>query len=166
MPLDSMEFAENPLLVKLGRVERLLANEQQWCKGRLRDVHGRHCLVGAIEAADAWEELPAIILRATREVSGKRYWRIESFNDDPNTTHRDVLLVLRRARQSIIAQMDEGFYSQPWYRRLAQKIGASRSASAYRIDFGGEPRPAPGVHCVPASAGLPDVTELRAETSN
>ena len=25
MPLDSMEFAGNPLLVKLGRVERLLA---------------------------------------------------------------------------------------------------------------------------------------------
>ena len=44
MPLDSMEFAENPLLVKLGRVERLLATDQQWCKGRLRDVHGRHCL--------------------------------------------------------------------------------------------------------------------------
>ncbi len=126
MPLDSMEFAENPLLAKLGRVERLLATEQQWCKGRLRDLHGRHCLVGAIEAADAWEELPAVILRATREVSGKRYWRIEFFNDDPNTTYRDVLLVLRRARQSIIAQMDEGFDSQPWYRRWAQKFGAAR----------------------------------------
>ena len=150
MPLDSMEFAENPLLVKLGRVERLLATEQQWCKGRLRDVHGRHCLVGAIEAADAWEELPTIILRATREVSGKRYWRIESFNDDPNTTHRDVLLVLRRARQSIIAQMDDGFDAQPWYRRWAQKFGVSRSASAYRIDFGGGPRPA-AVQSIPAA---------------
>ena len=156
MPLDSMEFAENPLLVKLGRVERLLAAEQQWCKGKLRDAHGRHCLVGAIEAADAWEELPTIILRATREVSGKRYWRIESFNDDPNTTHRDVLLVLRRARQSIIAQMDEGFDSQPWYRRWAQKLGVSRSASAYQIDFGGEARSAAAVQCVPAAAVIPE----------
>jgi hypothetical protein len=155
-----MEFAENPLLVKLGRVERLLATEQQWCKGRLRDVQGRHCVVGAIEAADAWEELPAIILRATREVSGKRYWRIESFNDDPNTTHRDVLLVLRRARQSIIAQMDEGLVSQPWYRRWAQKIGASRSASAYRIDFGREPGSVAAVQCVPAAAIIPEKTNV------
>ena len=160
MPLDSLEFAENPLLMKLGRVERLLATEQQWCKGRLRDVHGRHCLVGAIEAADAWEELPAVILRATREVSGKRYWRIESFNDDPNTTHRDVLLVLRRARQSIIAQMDEGFDSQPWYRRWAQKFGASRSASAYRIDFGGELRAATAVQRVSAAPVVPEESNV------
>ena len=53
MPLDSIEFPQNPLLVKLGCIERLLATEQQWCKGRLRDGEGRHCLVGAIEAADA-----------------------------------------------------------------------------------------------------------------
>lgn len=160
MPLDSLEFAENPLLVRLGRVERLLATEQQWCKGRLRDAHGRHCLVGAIEAADAWEELPAIILRATREVSGKRYWRIESFNDDPHTTHRDVLLVLRRTRQNIIAQMDEGYDSQPWYRRWAQKFGASRAASAYRIDFGGEPRPATAEQCVRAAAVIPEESNV------
>jgi hypothetical protein len=160
MPLDSLEFAENPLLVKLGRVERLLATEQQWCKGRLRDVHGRHCLVGAIEAAHAWEELPTIILRASREVSGKRYWRIESFNDDPNTTHRDVLLVLRRARASIIAQMDGGFDSQPWYRRWAQKFGASGSASADRIDFGGEPKLAAGVQCVGAAAVMPEESSV------
>src|SRR5215831_21150577 len=73
MPLDCLEFVENPLLEKLGKVERLLATEQQWCKGKLRDVDGRRRLVGVIEAADAQHQLPRLILRATREVTGKRY---------------------------------------------------------------------------------------------
>ena len=89
MPLDIIEFAENPLLEKLGKVERLLATEQQWCKGKLRDADGPHCLVGAIEAADASQELPHIILRATREVTEKRYWRIES-----STTTRARCIVM------------------------------------------------------------------------
>jgi hypothetical protein len=93
-------------------------------------------------------------------VSGKRYWRIESFNDDPNTTHRDVLLVLRRARESILAQMDEEFDSQPWYRRWAQKFGVSRSASAYRIDFGGEPKPVAAVQCVSTAAVIPEESSV------
>ena len=49
MPFDGIETFETHPLMKLGAVERLLATEQQWCKGRLRDAHGRHCLVGAIE---------------------------------------------------------------------------------------------------------------------
>jgi hypothetical protein len=126
MPLDCLEFVKNPLLEKLGKVERLLATEQQWCKGKLRDVDGRRCLVGAIEAADAQHELPQLILRATREVTGKRYWRIESFNDDPRTKHRDVLLVLRRTRQNILNQMAEQCDPQPWYRKWAQSLWASR----------------------------------------
>jgi hypothetical protein len=122
MPLDSLEFTQPPLLAKLGRVERLLATEQQWCKGRLRDGDGRHCLVGAIEAADAWKEIAPIILRAVREVSGKRYWRIESFNDDPCTTHGQVLAVLRMARQNIIAGIAKDCEGEPWHRRWAQVL--------------------------------------------
>lgn len=133
MPLDSIEFAQDPLLAKLGHIERLLATEQQWCKGRLRDGEGRHCLVGAIEAADAWQEMPRIILRAAREVSGKRYWRIEAFNDHPLTTHRDVLLVLRRAREDILAQMAARYQShQPCYRKWAQSLGTALFGSARR----------------------------------
>ena len=48
MPFDGIDTFEPHPLAKLGAVERLLATEQQWCKGRLRDAHGRHCLVGAI----------------------------------------------------------------------------------------------------------------------
>lgn len=105
MPFDGIERADIHPLAKLGAVERLLSTEQQWCKGRLRDAHGRHCLVGAIEAVDGRQVLQRIVLQAAREVSGKRYWRIEFFNDDPRTTHSDILEVLRRARQNILAGM-------------------------------------------------------------
>jgi hypothetical protein len=105
MPFDGIETFETHPLAKLGAVERLLATEQQWCKGRLRDAYGRHCLVGAIEAVDGRQMLQRVILQAAREVSGKRYWRIEFFNDDPRTTHADVLEVLRQAHDNIVAGM-------------------------------------------------------------
>lgn len=49
MPFDGtdLKLAENHPLAKLGEPERLLASEERWCKGKLRDSNGRHCLVGA-----------------------------------------------------------------------------------------------------------------------
>ena len=123
MPLDGMElgaFGNSPL-AKLGAVERLLINEQQWCKGRLRDKDGRLCLAGAMQAVEARRLLDPIILRAIREVGGKRYWRIEFFNDHPSTTHADVLRVLRRARENVIAGMIEG-NPRPWHERWLQTL--------------------------------------------
>ena len=120
MPFDGIETIETHPLAKLGAVERLLATEQQWCKGRLRDAHGRHCLVGAIEAVDGRQLLQRLILQAAREVSGKRYWRIEFFNDDPRTTHADVLAVLRHAREDMIAGMV--CESQPWHRKWLRTL--------------------------------------------
>lgn len=105
MPFDGIEHLENRTLAELGRVEQLLASEQKWCKGRLRDIGGRHCLVGAIAAAEAGQDLARHVMRAVREVSGKRWWRIESFNDDPGTTHEDVLRVLHRTRENIVADL-------------------------------------------------------------
>lgn len=134
MPLDGTElglFGDHPL-ARLGAVERLLATEQQWCKGRLRDSDGRHCLVGAIQAVEARELLEPIILRAAREVGGKRYWRIEFFNDDPRTTHADVLRVLRRAREDIIAGMIEGEW-RPWRERWAQALRALCAGSGTEV---------------------------------
>ena len=65
--------------------------------------------------------LDPIILRAIREVGGKRYWRIESFNDHPSTTHADVLRVLRRARENVIAGMIEG-NPRPWHELWLQTL--------------------------------------------
>jgi len=124
MPFDGIDALDNHPIAKLGAVERMLATEQQWCKGRLRDAHGRHCLVGAIEAVGGRQVLQKPILQAAREVSGKRYWRIEFFNDDPRTTHADVLQVLRRTRENMIAGMICSFDRQPWHRRW---MGALRA---------------------------------------
>ena len=123
MPLDGTEFEAvgNGPLVKLGAVERLLINQNQWCKGRLRDKDGRFCLAGAMQAVEARQLLDPIILRAIREVGGKRYWRIESFNDYPSTTHADVLRVLRRARENVIAGVIKG-NPRPWHERWLQTL--------------------------------------------
>lgn len=124
MPFDGTDgFGDHPI-VKLGAVERLLATEQQWCKGRLRDAHGRHCLVGAIEAVGGRQVLQKPILQAARDVSGKRYWRIEFFNDDPRTTHADVLQVLRHARESMIAGLIGEGNRQPRHRRWGRALRA------------------------------------------
>jgi len=120
MPFDGIESYGTVQLAKLGVVERLLATEQQWCKGRLRDAQGRRCLVGAIESVEGRQMLQRVILHAAREVSGKRYWRIEFFNDDPHTTHADVLEVLHRARQNIITGMI--YDPRPWHRRWARAL--------------------------------------------
>lgn len=130
MPFDGTEIYDGHPLAKLGAVERLLATEQQWCKGRLRDAHGRHCLVGAIEAVGGRQVLQKVVLQAAREVSGKRYWRIEFFNDDPRTTHTDVLQVLRRARQNIIAGMINEYDRQPRYRKWLRAMGGRWSRPA------------------------------------
>jgi len=136
MPFDGIDGFDNHPIAKLGAVERMLATEQQWCKGRLRDAHGRHCLVGAIEAVGGRQVLQKPILQAAREVSGKRYWRIEFFNDDPRTTHGDVLQVLHRTRENMIAGMLGSYDRQPrrqrWLRAL-RSVCSGRSSEADAI---------------------------------
>ncbi|HEY3909832.1 MAG TPA: hypothetical protein VGM07_08075 [Stellaceae bacterium] len=122
MPLDGTDLFENRALAKLNQMERLLATEQHWCKGRLRDANGRRCMIEAITAVDGRQELMRPIIRAAREVSGKRYWRIESFNDDPRTTHRDVLRVLQRARESIVDSIAASRAPQPWRQKLVEAL--------------------------------------------
>jgi hypothetical protein len=130
MPFDGTDAFDNHPLAKLGAVERLLATEQQWCKGRLRDAHGRHCLVGAIEAVGGRQVLHKVVLQAAREVSGKRYWRIEFFNDDPRTTHADVLQVLHRARENLIAGLINEYDRLPRYRKWMRTLSAHFSRPA------------------------------------
>jgi hypothetical protein len=125
MPLDGTEpqILGDPRLDKLAQIERLLIDERRWCKRRLRDEYGRYCLVGAMQAVEARQSLEPIILRAARQVGGRRYWRVESFNDNPRTTHADVLRVLQRARESILASMIEGS-PPPRYLGWAQALRA------------------------------------------
>jgi hypothetical protein len=123
MPLDGtgLHILGDPRLDKLAQIERLLIDERRWCKRRLRDEYGRYCLVGAMQAVEARQSLEPIILRAARQVGGRRYWRVESFNDRPHTTHADVLRVLQRARENILAGMIGGS-PRPRYARWAQAL--------------------------------------------
>jgi hypothetical protein len=134
MPFDGIDAFDTHPIAKLGAVERMLATEQQWCKGRLRDAHGRHCLVGAIEAVGGRQVLQKPILQAAREVSGKRYWRIEFFNDDPRTTHADVLQVLRRTRENMIAGMICSYDRQPPYRRWLRALRTLCSRGSFETE--------------------------------
>src|SRR5437763_6356788 len=145
MPFDGIDGFDNHPIAKLGAVERLLATEQQWCKGRLRDAHGRHCLVGAIEAVGGRQLLQKVVLQAAREVSGKRYWRIEFFNDDPRTTHADVLQVLRRARENIVAGMLAE--PRPLHRRCVRALRALWGSISHD---GAVPHSPEGEYTIPA----------------
>jgi hypothetical protein len=125
MPLDGTELQilGDRRLDKLAQIERLLINERRWCKRRLRDEYGRYCLVGAMQAVEARQSLEPIILRAARQVGGRRYWRVESFNDHPHTTHADVLRALQRARENILAGMIAGS-PPPRHARWTQALRA------------------------------------------
>lgn len=103
MPFDGVGFASHETLQKIDAVIDLLATPDKWCKGALRSHDGRYCIRGAVRAVDAADVLEPTILQAIGEVAGKRFRRIESFNDHPNTSHEQVIAVLSRARDNIIS---------------------------------------------------------------
>lgn len=102
MPFDGATFGGNPALNGIDTVLRLLATEDRWCKGALETTDGRRCLIGAMQASDARLVLEPIVLSAIKEVTGRSYWRVKSFNDHHNTTHETVLRVLHQARDWIV----------------------------------------------------------------
>jgi hypothetical protein len=102
MPFDGVEVVYRDQLQRIDAVIDLLATPDRWCKGALKSHDGRHCIRGAVRALDA-DALEPVILRAIGEVAGPRFRRIESFNDHPQTSHEQVLTVLRRARTHVAA---------------------------------------------------------------
>jgi hypothetical protein len=101
MPFDGVGFTTNETVHKIDEVIDLLATPDKWCKGALRSHDGRYCIRGAVRAVDAADALEPTILDAIGQVAGKRFRRIESFNDHPNTSHEQVLAVLSRARDAL-----------------------------------------------------------------
>jgi hypothetical protein len=101
MPFDGVGFIGNESVRKMDEVIDLLGTPDKWCKGALRSHDGRYCIRGAVRAVDAADMLEPYILEAIGQVAGKRFRRIESFNDHPNTSHEQVLSVLRRARENL-----------------------------------------------------------------
>ena len=151
MPLDGSELFANPTLAKLWEVECLLATEDQWCKSRLHDRKGRHCLVGAISEVNARQELTRPLIRAIKEVSGKHYWRIESYNDDPNTSHQDVLRVLYRARLLVIEDIARANEPKPWHMKIREFMNEIFSVTCAHSGLDG-----PGSSAIPVPVRIPE----------
>ena len=101
MPFDGLGFVADESVRKLDAVIDLLGTPDRWCKGALRSHDGRYCIRGAIRAVDGAELLEPAILQAIGQVAGRRFRRIEAFNDHPNTGPDQVIAVLSRGRRNI-----------------------------------------------------------------
>ena len=104
MPFDGVGFPIDDRVSKIDQVIDLLATPNQWCKAQFKTLDGRYCIRGAMMAVEGADFLKPFMLQAIREVTGKRYLRIESFNDHPYTQHAQVLRVLMRARQLVVSR--------------------------------------------------------------
>jgi hypothetical protein len=102
MPFDGVGYVSSEPLRKIDVVIDLLGTPDKWCKGALRSHDGRYCIRGAVMSVGATDQLEPAILQAIGEVAGRRFRRIESFNDYPNTTHEQVVAVLQRARDNMV----------------------------------------------------------------
>src|SRR5258705_4994181 len=103
MPFDGVGCVVDESVQNVDTVIDLLATPVRWCKGALRSHDGRYCIRGAIRAVNGAELLEPVILQAIGQVAGRRFRRIEAFNDHPNTSHDQVVAVLARARHNIEA---------------------------------------------------------------
>lgn len=101
MPFDGIGYISSEPLHKIDAVIDLLSTPDKWCKGALRSHDGRYCIRGAVMSVGATDALEPVILHAIGEVAGRRFRRIESFNDYPNTTHDQIVAVLHRARDNM-----------------------------------------------------------------
>src|SRR5258707_13886824 len=86
MPFDGLGFVADESVRKLDQVIELIGTPDRWCKGALRSHDGRYCIRGAVGAVDGAGLLEPPILQAVCQVAGRRFGRIEAFNDHPNTS--------------------------------------------------------------------------------
>jgi hypothetical protein len=102
MPFDGVGFAVDDRVAKMDQVIDLLATHDRWCKAQYKSPDGRYCIRGAMMAVQADDTLKPVVLQAIHDVTGQRYWRVESFNDHPYTQFAQVRRVLARARQLLV----------------------------------------------------------------
>ena len=129
MPFDGAGFGYNESLQKLDTVIDLLETPDRWCKGALRSHDGRYCIRGAIRAVSASDVLEPAILNAIGQVAGRRFRRIEAFNDHPNTRHDEVVAVLARARSNLEVGPLSGATSRLWQPALSLRGWCNRALS-------------------------------------
>lgn len=112
MPFDSKDFVAAPVrhpeeIAILDKMAELLAAPERWCQGDFTSKDGKSlCVIGAVHVAGEYKagslisvKTPAYraYVRLAREL-GRR--SLPDFNDDPKTTHTDILALIARARSS------------------------------------------------------------------
>lgn len=103
MPFDSLTFV-SPDLAKIDAAIALIDAPEKWCKKALETGDGRRrCIMGALYSAEATSLAPRVRAAIKAETGVDWGRRIEKFNDRRNTTHADVMRVMRRARADLIA---------------------------------------------------------------
>jgi hypothetical protein len=106
MPFDGAGVVVPDRLNQIENVIQLIDAPEKWCKGRRRKRDGRFCVYGALVEVNA-RSLTPVLLQAIHEVTGRRYYCVEVFNDDIGTTHAVVLRVLNRARDGFARHQTE-----------------------------------------------------------
>lgn len=119
----------NPTQRVLLNTVQVLARAQDWGKGMMEDNTGRRCLLGGIREAsrrlnlDSHRATAVLAVEAAihslfpdRHVGGSVAW----FNDDQNTTHDEVILVLWQAIK--LAQDERKFIDQVLAKRMLRTL--------------------------------------------
>jgi hypothetical protein len=102
MPFDGLESPFN-YLAKLDEVIDLIEAPSRWTQGAYKTPGGQYCLKEALNSAGVAEIFDRAILRTAAERAEREFCCLESFNDSPDTTHSDVVMVLRRVREDVVA---------------------------------------------------------------
>ena len=102
MPFDAVE-SPCRYLEKFDQVIDLIENPKKWGKHAYINRSGQYCLIGALNAVGVGKLFEPIILKTIDEMTDREFCSIESFNDHPETLHRDVVAVLYGTRRHIAA---------------------------------------------------------------
>lgn len=83
-------------------VRSLLNDPRRWGRHHY-ESHGRYCLYGAIDRVYGEESSDRRSdavnrLRAALGILGRDFGGVAYFNDNPGTTHQDILRVIRKAK--------------------------------------------------------------------
>jgi hypothetical protein len=102
MPFDGVATPLN-YLAKFDQVIDLVETPNHWIKHSYNTPWGGYCLKEVLNVVGVAEIFEPVILKTAEEVMEREFCCIESFNDYPLTTHSDVITVLRRVRENILA---------------------------------------------------------------
>ncbi len=117
MPFDTTGFVETTPARKLSArkqrqlqvlkdMGRLLSSADHWCKRHYRRGNDTFCLIGALNFATQTDDIRIALTRKLANATGRPRGRsaeerVVMFNDDPCTSHDQVLGLIEWARLSI-----------------------------------------------------------------